>query len=516
MKAKSKNTTYFDVFGDAQTEIQASDHTDQSAVDVYHVRQLVLSIFGIKSPPKMVKIAHCSLVKREFVLFFQGLDQSRLEKFCDPLSNFHSLKENGFPVMILAKAKKGNISNPEQSFLGYAISPKVPKTFTSYDEMVASEHKLQDNGFPLKSDPNREKLSNEPRYKKFGMKDIPDEVIAECSELPEETEGALPVIALDCEMIETIFNGETRDELARLSAVDENGEVVIDEYFKPIGEVSDLRTHVSGITKENLEGATFMSNEGVKVLSKVADKRTFIVGHSLENDFRALRLFSDKAVDTSLIYNNEPHYQYPRKPPLREVYKKYIGSDFRVEGKSHDSVDDARAALKVAQYALSNSVSMVPGEPMMPELWKELQKGVNFIDVFSDHRITPYGDMEPEKVRAHLEDNPEERLKKFIEFVKESDSEFGFAHFNGLGRCETDYESEEKECLFYNKVLGETLAALPKNSMLIIYTGCGNLKRVGRASDKATRDREIFLCRQGLLWAHATTTDMELEENAEQ
>jgi RNA exonuclease 1 len=58
-------------------------------------------------------------------------------------------------------------------------------------------------------------------------------------------------MAIDCEMVETIG---VRNSLARVSIVDQNSQVVLDEFvIPPGGYVVDYRTRYSGITKEIID-----------------------------------------------------------------------------------------------------------------------------------------------------------------------------------------------------------------------------------------------------------------------
>ena len=59
----------------------------------------------------------------------------------------------------------------------------------------------------------------------------------------------LKLAALDCEMVYTTAGMS----LARLTILDAEGEVVLDEFVKPYGMVLDLITRWSGVTERDLE-----------------------------------------------------------------------------------------------------------------------------------------------------------------------------------------------------------------------------------------------------------------------
>ena len=56
--------------------------------------------------------------------------------------------------------------------------------------------------------------------------------------------GDTPIVALDCEMVEVSGN---ENALARISIVNYNGHVLLDQYIKPDNYITNYRTWVSGI-----------------------------------------------------------------------------------------------------------------------------------------------------------------------------------------------------------------------------------------------------------------------------
>lgn len=102
---------------------------------------------------------------------------------------------------------------------------------------------------------------------------------------PTETtfKGETKVIALDCEMVEV--NGG-KDGLARISVVNYYGHVIMDEFVKPVGNITNYRTWVSGIKPHHMFKATNFK-EIVPRIHKLLDQK-IIVGHSLHNDFKVL------------------------------------------------------------------------------------------------------------------------------------------------------------------------------------------------------------------------------------
>lgn len=95
------------------------------------------------------------------------------------------------------------------------------------------------------------------------------------------------VIALDCEMVGIGVNG--RDHmLARVSIVNENGDILLDKYVKPTQTVIDYRTKYSGITPIDLISAHDFREVQSDVV-RIKNGR-ILVGHALHNDMKALKL----------------------------------------------------------------------------------------------------------------------------------------------------------------------------------------------------------------------------------
>lgn len=76
--------------------------------------------------------------------------------------------------------------------------------------------------------------------------------------------------------------------LARVSIVNENGDVILDKYVKPTQPVIDYRTQFSGISPIHLINAHDFKEVQADV-QRIKFNR-ILVGHALHNDLKALKL----------------------------------------------------------------------------------------------------------------------------------------------------------------------------------------------------------------------------------
>ena len=181
--------------------------------------------------------------------------------------------------------------------------------------------------------------------------------------------------ALDCEMVGVGDYGGIDSILARVVIVDWYGQVVLDQYVQPTQPVTDYRTHVSGITADQLlaeNGAvpwktchdtilellhisTSSDAEGWLDYSQTTQ---ILVGHGLKNDLAVLGLpgypwylqrdttkwepfLQSTTAATTTACRGLPGS--PRK--LRDLTKCKLHRDIQVPGRPHCPHEDAVAAL---------------------------------------------------------------------------------------------------------------------------------------------------------------------------
>ncbi|KAI7898958.1 uncharacterized protein BX663DRAFT_479047 [Cokeromyces recurvatus] len=159
------------------------------------------------------------------------------------------------------------------------------------------------------------------------------------------------LVAVDCEMVLT----EMGSTLARITLIDEDGSVLLDELVKPDAPVIDYLTQYSGITPAAMSEATCSLRRAQKHVRKIVNHDTILVGHGLENDLKAMKLAHPYCVDTSLLYDH--HRGPPYKPSLKFLTRTYLKRTIQHGGKGHDSAEDARATMDLFKLKLANKPS---------------------------------------------------------------------------------------------------------------------------------------------------------------
>ena len=165
--------------------------------------------------------------------------------------------------------------------------------------------------------------------------------------------GPLDVVAIDCEMCMT----SEGMALARISLVHPTRGTVLDTLVKPSASITDYLTEFSGITEEAMAAVHTSLMDVYSKLRRLISAETIIIGHSLENDLRALRLHHMKIIDTAALY---PHPKgLPLKRSLKRLADEVLGKSIRAEGgvAGHDSVEDATIALELALLMASGQYS---------------------------------------------------------------------------------------------------------------------------------------------------------------
>ncbi|KAK6157350.1 hypothetical protein DH2020_011598 [Rehmannia glutinosa] len=176
------------------------------------------------------------------------------------------------------------------------------------------------------------------------------------------------VVAMDCEMVGVSSSGN-KSALGRVTLVNKFGNVVYDEYVRPVDYVVDFRTEISGIRPRDLRKGSvdnllhaffiillssccFQRSYCIKTLTKnfnVVQKTVaemingkILVGHALRNDLKAL-LLSHPKKDIRDTSEYAPFLKEGRSRSLKNLAAEFLNVE--IQNGEHCPIEDARAAM---------------------------------------------------------------------------------------------------------------------------------------------------------------------------
>ncbi|KAI5807823.1 ribonuclease H-like domain-containing protein [Peziza echinospora] len=159
-------------------------------------------------------------------------------------------------------------------------------------------------------------------------------------------------VALDCEMgTAAQTNGS---ELIQLCVVDYfTSETLLALLVHPRVPLLHYNTKWSGITRKMMEAAVranwYLSGweEARERLFEFVDADTILIGHSLGNDLRALKVFHGRFVDSFVAVSKRSGVNHS----LKNLCEQVLGMEVQCAGKKgHDCVEDALAARELVVW----------------------------------------------------------------------------------------------------------------------------------------------------------------------
>lgn len=319
----------------------------------------------------------------------------KVEALPPPLQSLSAIFDHVWPIKAPGDDKYAKMHSPMGGMLiSPIVKPKEDKNFkgpkppavsknwkdqqTPITEFVASTWELVEENYVLHpahygnaSSTQEEAVKREINHQAEADGWIDTSGIPElASEMEVEQ-----IFTMDCEMCITSPAGVTPQvfSLTRISILDWDGNMILDEFVKPPEPITDYLTPYSGITAEKLAGVTTsLKDIQQKLLKELLTPNTILIGHSLSSDLNALKLTHPYIVDTALLF---PH---PRGPPLKSSLKwlaqKYLSREIQKgHGQTgHDSVEDARACLDLVKQKCEKGKAWGTSEASGESIFKRL------------------------------------------------------------------------------------------------------------------------------------------------
>jgi len=285
------------------------------------------------------------------------------------------------------KDKKSQRSADEKAFKSERTP--IAEFVHSVDELREAGYPIHPAAFTAGADAQLEKGRREEAGQSLSLGWVDTQVESpqlniDLSSIDHVTQN-LTIYALDCEMVLT---SDDVYSLARISLVDWSGKIVLDKYVKPVLPVKNYFTQFSGITPQLLENVTTTLSDIQTELLTLFTPSTILLGHSLESDLNAMKITHPFIIDTSMIYPHPRGLplRSSLKFLANKYLKREIQAG---GANGHDSVEDARAVLDLIKLKCEKGpkwgTTEQNGEPIFKRL-NRIQKKSAIIEYGTPER----------------------------------------------------------------------------------------------------------------------------------
>ena len=234
-------------------------------------------------------------------------------------------------------------------------------TSVTHGRKTASQSKKKSHPGHRKRSPNKQpsalkKTKNSKKIHAFSPSSVdPLKKHKDALSLEEQSK----YVSLDCEMV-GIGPGGRKSALARVCIIDYNAQILLDTFVKVQEPVTDYRTFVSGIRKEDIESDHAMDKNICREKVKSILNGKILIGHALKNDLHVLDMehpwhdlrdtakyepFMKKHLIRVHKGSGSHTAMCPRK--LKELATEKLGKIIQKKGMEHSPLEDACTALEL-------------------------------------------------------------------------------------------------------------------------------------------------------------------------
>lgn len=313
------------------------NHSIIESLSIEKLRDLIRSVFDVKKKPTFVKFENKQNFKTFTILFLKKSFEipKGMTRFINELESTRIPKD--LPYFFTVYPLQDNFSLQEIEEI----------IFKEIDEDIVPDLAVLQHVEYLKYFVVKEPFSIWLDDDKYVHSEISVGTIGKLGVLRYKSpykETAHKLVSMDCEMLET----DVGSELGRVTLLDIKGEIILDVYVHTTNKIIDYRTKYSGLSKSSFENSVDFHTAQSMVLD-VIGHNTIILGHSLLNDLRILKIKHDKLIDTSRLFRSRDN----RKISLKRLSIKY--RCIQIQNGTHCSYEDAYACLQL----LSIKIRMV-------------------------------------------------------------------------------------------------------------------------------------------------------------
>ena len=385
----------------------------------------------------------------------------------------------GLEAFMLKSQVQGNGSNsgtaaqisPSSGLSDSASLSPLPLR-TSY---LLSKQELEENGFPVMESPIDQRGVDSSSYVKlipWPSTDIEESL--GCDDGEEKSEIELLIFSIDCEMVETAKGSE----LARISIINEALECIYDTFVKPEAAITDYRTKFSGITEDTLKDVSTTLQDVQEKLKSVLPPKCIIAGHSLENDFHAMKLIHPYVIDTSCIFT--PLASPLCKPKLKKLTMELLSKEIQSGYDGHDSIEDATACMRLVQLKLKRGPDLTisfsqPALSLLSEL--QLSKVTTGI-VDKSGVVRLFG---RSSTHSYESDNDAEIIDQAIEIVPKCNLTFVQLHSMENFIKSSDKNDSGKQLKVASELdlyIQKLVEGCPSGTLVLVVCGSSDISKV--------------------------------------